>query len=286
MLEKQTVFTTITPLPSYITRETVVETLHDHKEMIELNPLVINHTQCRPSSSAPADEYHCIWYELTDRISYGPGGIISGKVSYKACFYDLPRGLQTHVYAPTGLDIRDKWSICGNMPGEPREQVELGLADAPREGLYLREDIDMRCQIWATGFVKKTLRKSHAVLVQRLVLKADLLKDRSDQGSLRSGSLRSSSIPDYPHMYKAYSPDTLGLERSQRNSLEKKDVVAELPLSPSANELPGSLPSALLSGPLAKSPRNSQAPEIQVNGIPESKQIGISHRGPSVHELE
>lgn len=114
---KQTVFTTITPLPSYISRDTVVETLHNHKEMVELNPLVINFAKCKPPSFAPADEYHAIWYELTDRISYLPGGILRGNVSYKGCFHDLPRGLH----------------------------IELGLPEAPREGLYLREDVQMRC---------------------------------------------------------------------------------------------------------------------------------------------
>jgi hypothetical protein len=37
-MSKRTVFTTITPLPAGITRETVLETLHDHIEMIDLNP--------------------------------------------------------------------------------------------------------------------------------------------------------------------------------------------------------------------------------------------------------
>ncbi|EEP80065.1 conserved hypothetical protein [Uncinocarpus reesii 1704] len=183
MMSKRSVFTTVTPLPPYLTRETVIETLHQHSDMIQLNPLVIKHERCNPPPNAPADEFHCIWYELMDKIHYLPGGMLSGHVSYKACFYDLPRGLQTHVYAPTGLDIKDKWSICGNMPGEPREPVELGLTDAPREGLYLREDVDMRCNIFVTSFVKKTLRKAHAVLVERLVVKADILKQRSDYAS-------------------------------------------------------------------------------------------------------
>jgi len=67
------------------------------------------------------------------------------------------------------------------MPGEPRETVELGLSNAPREGLYVREDVDMRCNIVMTGFVKKTLKRAHLVLVDRLVMKADLLKVKQDQ---------------------------------------------------------------------------------------------------------
>lgn len=182
-MSKRSVFTSVTPLPPYITRETVIETLHQHSEMIELNPLVIKHGRCKPPPNAPADEFHCIWYELTDKVHYLPGGILSGNVSYKACFHDLPQGLQTHVYAPTGLEIKEKWSVGGNMPGEPREPLELGLTDAPREGLYLREDVDMRCNILATNFVRRTLKKAHSVLVERLIVKADIIKQRSSYNS-------------------------------------------------------------------------------------------------------
>lgn len=206
-MSKRSVFTSVTPLPHYITRETVIETLHQHAEMIELNPLVIKHERCKPPPNAPADEFHCIWYELTDKIHYLPGGIISGNVSYKACFHDLPRGLQTHVYAPTGLDIKEKWSVGGNMPGEPREPLELGLTDAPPEGLYLREDVDMRCNILTTSFVKKTLKKAHSVLVERLIVKADIMKQRS---SYHSSLHRRSMTPS-----SAYAPtDTASLRDS------------------------------------------------------------------------
>lgn len=146
--------------------------------MIELNPLVIHHEKTRPPSNAPADEFHCTWYELTDKITYLPG--IKGKVSYKACFHDMARSIQTHVYAPAGLEIKEKWSIGGNAPGEEREELEIGMAGlgVPRNGLYLREDVDMRCNIFLTSFVKRTLRKAHQVLVERLVIKADLEDDK------------------------------------------------------------------------------------------------------------
>jgi hypothetical protein len=175
----------------------VVEMLHDHTEMIQLNPLVIKHSRCKPPPSATADEYYCAWYELTDKVQYLPGGILSGKVSYKACFHDLPRGLQTHVYAPAGLETKGKWLICGNMPGEPREPVELGLTDAPREGLYLREDVDMTCNILLTSFVKKNLNRCHRVLVERLLAKASEMASKED--------------PERPALNNAISKDPVGI---------------------------------------------------------------------------
>lgn len=164
-MSRRTLYTIITPLPPTVSRKTAIDTLHNHSEMIELNPLVIYHAPCPPPSNASADEFHAIWYTLTDRISYLPG--IKGSVTYRACFHDLPRGLQTHVFAPAGLEIKEKWSIGGNEPGEVREVMELGLKGVPREGLYLREDVDMKCNFMMTSFVKKTLKKAHSVLVER-----------------------------------------------------------------------------------------------------------------------
>jgi hypothetical protein len=172
-MSKRTVFTTVTPLPSSITRETVLETLHSHTEMIDLNPLVEERHPIKPPPNASPEEYHCLWYSLTDRVQYLPGGIASGKVSYNACFHDLEMGLQTHCYAPMGLNIKGKWTLGGSLPGEPIAPVELGLG-APLTGLYLREDVDMKCNFMMTSFVKKTLKNAHAALVGRLLIKSQI----------------------------------------------------------------------------------------------------------------
>ena len=185
-MPKRTLFTNITPLPSKVTREVAVAMLHDHDEMIELNPLVIEHHPIKTPRDAPADEFlDCVWQELTDKIHYLPGGVIKGKVSYKACFHDLPRGLQTHIYAPLGLDIREKWSIGGTLSGEPAEARELGI-DVPSQGLYLREDGDMRCSRFLTSFVRKNLDHAHKVLVERILKKGQLIERHRETMSHQS----------------------------------------------------------------------------------------------------
>jgi hypothetical protein len=166
-MSKRTTFTSITPLPKTTTRSAAVSWLHNHVQMIRLNPLVIRLQETTPSPNASADEFNCVWYEITDEINYLPGGLYKGEVTYKACFNDLPNGIQTHTFAPAGLDLRGKWTVGGNEPGEPRETLELGM-DAPREGLYVREDVDMRCNIFLTGFVKKNLTKAHKSVVDKL----------------------------------------------------------------------------------------------------------------------
>ncbi|KAF3767605.1 hypothetical protein M406DRAFT_321632, partial [Cryphonectria parasitica EP155] len=167
-MSKRTVFTTISPLPAGVSREVVIDFLHNHTEMIDLNPLVIERHPIEPPEGADLDEKTCVWYSLTDKIDYLPGGKVSGDVSYTCAFHDLPTGIQTHCRAPLGVDIRNRWTLNGTLPGEPPERPELGLG-APASGLYLREDCDLRCNILMTGFVKKNLKKSHAALVDRLV---------------------------------------------------------------------------------------------------------------------
>jgi hypothetical protein len=137
-MSKKTTFTTISPLPAGIPREVVIEFLHNHQEMIDLNPLIIERHPIQPPAHAPDEETRCVWWSLTDKISYLPGGLVSGEIQYTAAFNDLPNGVQTHCYAPMNTDIRERWSLGGTLPGEPLEPVEIGLG-APRQGLYLRE---------------------------------------------------------------------------------------------------------------------------------------------------
>jgi hypothetical protein len=209
-MSKRTVFTTLTPLPPGITRETVMETLRSHTEMIDLNPLVEERHPIKPPPNATAEEYHCLWYSLTDRVQYLPGGVLSGKVSYNACFHDLENGLQTHCYAPMGLNIKGKWTLGGSLPGEPVAPVELGVG-APLHGLWLREDVDMKCNIMMTSFVKKTLKKAHSKLVDRLLVKAQILdasikNQQLENNKLYGGSYSGSQASDYSP--SEYTPST------------------------------------------------------------------------------
>jgi hypothetical protein len=184
-MSKRSVFTTISPLPAGIPRHVVLDFLHNHLEMIDLNPLVKERHPIKPPADAPQDELKCIWYSLTDRITYLPGGLASGDISYTCAFHDLPDGIQTHCRAPLNVDIRDKWTLCGTLTGEPPQPVELGLG-APATGLYIREDVDLRCNILMTAFVKKNLKKSHATLVDHLVEKARHVASL-DNDSVRTG---------------------------------------------------------------------------------------------------
>ncbi|KAK1831349.1 hypothetical protein QBC39DRAFT_240648, partial [Podospora conica] len=168
---RRTTFTTITPLPASMSRDAVISFLQDHLEMIDLNPLVKERHPISPPPHAEPEEHTCVWYSLTDKISYLPGDLYTGDVTYTCAFRDVPDGLQTHCYAPAGLHIREKWTVQGSQPAVIQAAgPEPGAPEAA--GLYIREEVDMRCNILLTAFVKRTLKKSHAALVERLKVRA------------------------------------------------------------------------------------------------------------------
>ncbi|KAL7817858.1 hypothetical protein V8C26DRAFT_398201 [Trichoderma gracile] len=170
-MSKRTVFTSITPLPPGISRQTAIDFLHNHVEMIDLNPLVTDRHVIPPPPHALPEEHVCTWYSITDKISYLPGNLATGAISYTAAFHDLPMGLQTHCHAPMGVDLREKWTVGGSEPGEAPEPMELGLG-APRTGLYIREDVIITCNVMMAGFIKKTIKKAHGTLMEALSVKA------------------------------------------------------------------------------------------------------------------
>ena len=72
-----------------------------------------------------------------------------------------------------GLDIKEKWTVYGNLPYELVQPPELGIG-APMSGLYLREDIEIRCNFLITWFVKHRFKDSYTTLVARLLVKSQL----------------------------------------------------------------------------------------------------------------
>jgi hypothetical protein len=164
--------------------------------MIDLNPSHEERHRINPPPEATPEEYHCSWYQITDKVSYLPAGMYTGKVSFKACFHDLVDGIQTHVYAPMGLDIKEKWTLGGSLPGEPNVPVEIGKG-LPHSGLYLREDVEMHCNFLMTRFVKATLKKSLATLVARLVVKSQLAESAATNRRLTYDPTHASFTP--PH---------------------------------------------------------------------------------------
>lgn len=62
------------------------------------------------------------------------------------------------------------------MPGEAPEPRELGI-EVPRDGLYIREDGDMKCNRMLSSFVRKNLDNAHKVLVERILKKAERVEE-------------------------------------------------------------------------------------------------------------
>ena len=118
---KRSTFTLITPLPSSVPRQLALDLLHSHKEVIEVNPLVTGVRAIDAPRESPSDEYYSAWYEITQVITWGFG--IKKKIAFKGVFHDQPWGLQTHTYAPMGVDLRIKYRIGGSQVRDGRDEA-------------------------------------------------------------------------------------------------------------------------------------------------------------------
>lgn len=195
MLRKKEVFTIITPIPGFIPRQLAIDILHSHSEVITLNPLVLDHKPIKAPRNAASDEYYSTWYEIEQRIQYIPGigKIGSGKISFTGCFHDMPWGLQTHIYAPMNVDLKNRYRIAGNQPGvEAPEPQEIGLASlgAPSDGLYLRDDVEIKCNYAVASFVKSQLKAASKDMVSRIIKKAELLDAGVLHAMIENGKLK------------------------------------------------------------------------------------------------
>lgn len=187
---KRIQYTKITPLPTGIPRQLALDMLHSHGEVISLNPLVTGHKPISAPRDAASDEFFAQWYEISEIITWGFG--MKKKIAFKGVFHDLPNGLQTHTYAPMGVDLRNKWTVRGNQPGEPREPRELGV-ETPTEGLYLREDVEIVCNMALTGFVKKEMKAAAGIMVDRMTRKAELLDEGVLHAMFEDGKLKTTN---------------------------------------------------------------------------------------------
>ncbi|PYH40462.1 uncharacterized protein BP01DRAFT_361246 [Aspergillus saccharolyticus JOP 1030-1] len=165
MLRKKEAYTNTIPLPPTISQQLAITILHSHGEIITLNPFVLSYHAIRAPRNAVADEYYSSWYEIFERVRFVPSTI-----SFKGCFQDEPWGLRTHIYAPMGVDLRSTYRIIN---GDQRVGDDKPLADPG--GLYLREEVDLECNLTLMALVRSQLRASSKVLVDRLIKKAELL---------------------------------------------------------------------------------------------------------------
>ncbi|KAL9095753.1 MAG: hypothetical protein Q9165_002185 [Trypethelium subeluteriae] len=155
-----------TTLPASVAKEDVLTLLHDHSEMITLNPIVIKHEQMQGPSSPPpslqqdetsASDQDDIFsspagakYSITDQMSYLPGHLWDGKIVYTAWFANASDGLRSFVRAPMGVEIRGSWRVIPSTPGYRPE----GSGDLDH---YLEERAVVSCNSLLRPFIQKTL---------------------------------------------------------------------------------------------------------------------------------
>ncbi len=177
MLRRKESFTVETPIPRFVPRQLAIDSLHAHDEVITLNPLVLSHQHIPAPRTATTDEYFNDWYEIVQRIQYVPaiGKPGSGKITFRGCFHNMPWGLQTHVYAPMDIDLRNEYYITEARQATQQfvtQESPVQAVDTPNDALHLCNNIQVQCNIAMMSFVKAQLTAANKEMVQRIVKKA------------------------------------------------------------------------------------------------------------------
>ncbi|CCC07070.1 hypothetical protein SMACR_01094 [Sordaria macrospora] len=264
MLRKKEAFTVITPIPGFIPRQLAIDILHSHSEVINLNPLVLDHKPIAAPQNAETDEYYATWYEITERVTFVPGiGRMGASIiKFNGCFHDMPWGLQTHIYAPMNVDLRNKYRIAGNQPNyEPPEQLEIGLAalGAPSDGLYLREDIEIKCSRTVMSFVKSQMKKAGGEMVRRIIKKAELLDAGVLQAMIEDGKLKTFNPADKRNTVRRSTMQSPGPQFSPTfasSSVSGTPPHSPPPMSPG---IPYQIPRPLSATPSQHRPNTSES---------------------------
>ncbi|KAK5129325.1 hypothetical protein LTR08_003583 [Meristemomyces frigidus] len=283
---KRTVYTKITPLPAHVPRQLALDMLHSHAEVIQLNPLVTGVKSMAAPRDAASDEFFSQWYEISEVITWGFG--MKKKISFKGVFHDQPWGMQSHVYAPMGVDLRNKYRIGGNQPGEPREMRELGV-DTPTDGLYLREDVEISCSLALMSFVKKETKVATGIMVTRLTRKAELLDDGMLHAMFEDGMLKTTK----PSQQATFSDRPLPSPNSippNSPALQNYEIKPDPPYSPATDQQGYGRYSDLTSRRASQSSQrhSSYVPQYQrtgYNGPDDTKSTADSAGMPEIAEM-
>ncbi|TPX10471.1 uncharacterized protein E0L32_008521 [Thyridium curvatum] len=199
-MSKRYAFTTTTRLPASVGRDAVLDYLHNHEEFLACNPLVTEWRRIAPPAGVHPDEQKCAWFSVTEKSHSALHGRTGDDITQECSFYNLPDGIQTHVWATMGVDIRQRWIVEGALPGEPAHQPR-SRAEAPLIGLHLREDVEMRCNVLMASSLKKSLRGSHAAHVKRLCEQAWLAPARPSRPRSTTATTMAYSKTPAPGLY-------------------------------------------------------------------------------------
>lgn len=158
----------------------------------------------------------------------------------------------------------------GSLPGEHKEPADPRFK-APREGLYIREEVKMTCSSLLLSFVKKTFKDSHSQLVEKLVERAHILESNLANERLKAlrnvaprermdhGDIFIAPPPDYPGQF---APPPYRAQPSPRFQLHARSQSASPVLTPRLAQYSLNDRSASVSSLPAQQDRRSSSPAL------------------------
>ncbi|CAN9410752.1 unnamed protein product [Alternaria alternata] len=221
MMRKKAQYVNITPsATSYIPRQLAIDFLHSHGEIIELNPLVTGH---EPINTARRSCRRILFNMMEAAQSNFEA---SSMTCPSACRHTLMR-LQMSNCATSGRFAET--SLANHLSRKSWAQVR------PPEGLYIREDVEIKCNMTMLKFVKKEMKAAAKVMCHDGERAAeDGQPSRSFSARLQvATTIANAALPD-AHVTARQSqqyaqPDQNAPPVPPKQLLGTNDIVMELP---------------------------------------------------------
>jgi hypothetical protein len=144
--------TTSTPIPPNISIQDVLNLLHDHIAMMDLNPLVVSHNHIPSPDIVPAWDSTFL---VTDQISCY---FCKTDTKYQASFRNTADGLETEFKAALGVTGKAVWKV-EKRPTSESMNPELVLVEIAK----------VTCPWLLRPFVEGDFKTSHQELTQAFV---------------------------------------------------------------------------------------------------------------------
>lgn len=186
MFDQTFSYASATPIPSALSDETAgLKILHDFETVIRLSP---NCHGCKPipppnGKNGYTNGKTMQYFEVEDELPYIPKKLWSGGVKYTADFLAVEDGCDITIHAPAGFTSTNHWRLLRETAplNETIHEDQAVREDAPSQlertgtrdmhhaesqgvGWYVQIISDAKCPRMYAGFVKGTLKNSHAQL--------------------------------------------------------------------------------------------------------------------------
>ncbi|RDW60536.1 hypothetical protein BP6252_11919 [Coleophoma cylindrospora] len=165
------------PIPSTLTPTDIIAALHNHTNLVTLQPLVVSYDEVTSTHEYEPDPYFdpssspIRAYEIVESVIVIPGVGNWGRYPVKVIcqFQNTEDGVKSRAVASAGVVLRATYHVH-RSPSSSDDNEIRGYLDNASEWT-LTEEATVECSNWLMPFVKQSMEGAHKDICQHLLNK-------------------------------------------------------------------------------------------------------------------